>query len=180
MEVILIKKQGGYSDEDSPKYNKTKNYKKRGDVKRVIKYIMRKQKRLNLNIYGSVNMIETSPNKMSQEMHMIKKIYDQKDSYQIKHICLTIGDEPFTKLNRRKFIKLFERTLGCFHGAQAIYALHEQTKVKHIHVAFNTVNIYGKRLDLSDNALAEFGNNFKKVFGKYYSHTEQLNLILYF
>lgn len=176
MEVIIISKYV----KSNYRYSNTKNYKNSGDVERLIKYVSNKNKRKDLDICGCINLIETEPDKMVLEMEKVKEIYDKQDSYQIKHLCIYIGESLLLRLSKRKFIRLFERVLGYFKGIQIVYAMHESTDHLHIHLALNTVSIYGNRLDLSKKKLNGFKDKFKSVFEKYYRVDDKVFIILFY
>ncbi len=175
MEVIvknkLVSRKVGFKN--------VKIYQNPGDVERLIKYVMDENKRKELDIYGCINLIETEPHEMAMEMEKVKEIFDKQESYQIKHLCVDVGKTPFEKLKKQRFIYLFERALGYFRGVQIVYALHENTDILHIHLILNTVDIYGARLDLSDNKINGFKENFKKIFEKYYGNETVLMLLFY-
>ena len=177
MEFNIIFKYGG--DPTASKFSKLSNYRWSGDEKRLIKYIMNKEKRTDLDIYGSINMIETSPKKMALEMEKVKSVFEKKGGYLIRHMSVSFGDEPFQNFSRKTFVKKFERVLKCFDGIQAVYALHENTDIKHIHIVFNTVSIYGHKLNFNKKALKEFLKQLELAFGESYSETAKIPVVLY-
>ena len=103
----------------------------------------------------------------------------KKGGYLIRHMSVSFGDEPFQNFSRKTFVKKFERVLKCFDGIQAVYALHENTDIKHIHIVFNTVSIYGNRLNLNKKALNKFVNQLEQTFGKCYSDAAKVPVVLY-
>ena len=116
---------------------------------------------------------------MALEMQKVKSVFEKKQGYQIKHMSISFSDEPFQKLSKKSFIKKFERVLGYFDGVQAAYALHENTDVKHIHIVFNSVSIYGHRLNFNKKALKGFIKQLEKTFGECYSETAEMSVVLY-
>ena len=175
MEVIMKSKPVEAKDG----FKSKKNYQNHGDVERLINYVMNDRKRTTLDIYGCINLIETEPHEMAMEMEKVKEIFDKQDSYQVKHLCIDVGETPFIKLKKQKFIHLFERALGYFKGVQIVYAMHENEEILHIHLILNTVDIYGNRIDLSNNKLNGFKENFKKIFEKYYGNETVIILLFY-
>ncbi len=176
METVFLKKPVNTKNS----YNKQKNYQNSGDVGRVINYIMNKDKRSELDISGGIYLIENEPSLIASEMGKVKELYKKQNSYQIKHFCLYVGNEIFQKITKKKFIKIFEKTLGYFKGIQIAYALHENTDTYHVHFALNTVSIYGSRLDLSDGMINGFIDKINSNFKKYYDENESVLLILYY
>ena len=139
-------------------------------IKKVIKYIFDdkeiRKKRKQMNIVGAIGTSTNDIEDIISDFKRIKKIYNKTDKKQVVHIILSFNNNPQID-SYNKYRKLIVKTASFWgNTTQVAYALHEDTKKRHIHFALNTIKYNGKRLD-TYNKWDEFIDYCHKVWDEY-------------
>ena len=83
------------------------NYRQKGDVQRVIYYVLQDNKRTNDKIWNSIGTYHKSKDGIIEDFLRIKRLYDKADGLQLKHLILSWGTRP--DIPRKKLRKLISR-----------------------------------------------------------------------
>ena len=139
-------------------------------IKKVIKYIFddkeKRKKRKQMNIVGAIGTSTNNIEDIISDFKRIKKIYNKTDKKQVVHIILSFNNNPQID-SYNKYRKLIVKTASFWgNTTQVVYALHEDTKKRHIHFALNTIMYNGKRLD-TYKKWDEFIDYCHKVWDEY-------------
>ena len=144
------------------------NYKNADAVEKVIKYVLKREKRREQDLWGSMGTINKSEEGIMADLHKIKRLYEKEDGLQLKHLMLSWGQKP--DLPRKKMRKLIRRTLS-FWGMeyQVIYAVHEDKMPDkyHMHIVLNSVSNTGKKIQITGKKLYRFKRKFNNIWNPY-------------
>lgn len=67
------------------------NYKNADAVEKVIKYVLKREKRREQDLWGSMGTINKSEEGIMADFHKIKRLYEKEDGLQVKHLMLSWG-----------------------------------------------------------------------------------------
>lgn len=147
---------------------KKDDYRKPDDVKNVIAYILRKDKRKRDDIWGSFGVYSESASGMAADFDKLKCLYGKSDGLQLKHLVLSWGGRP--DMSRKKLRKKIKRTMGFWGKSyQLVYAVHEDRLPEswHIHIVLNSVSNTGKKIQITSKNLKKFMRSFNKIWNPY-------------
>lgn len=150
------------------KFYKKKYYHNPDAVDKVIRYILRRDARIDGidNIWGAIGTYGKSPSGIIADFYKLKKLYHQKGGLQIKHIIISFERRP--ELNTKKIRKMVTRILGFFsHRFQLAYAVHEDTKHYHLHLAINSVDFQGNKISIRAKDKRQFETQLDKIWQQY-------------
>lgn len=144
------------------------DYRKKGDVQRVISYVLNDNKRANDNIWNSIGTFDKSKEGIIKDFFTLKRLYDKTDGLQLKHLVLSWGFRP--DIPRKKLRKLIKQTMN-FWGKdyQLVYAVHEDNSSDkwHIHFVINSVSNNGYKIQINSKTLAQFTKKFNLIWNPY-------------
>lgn len=144
------------------------DYRKKGDVQKVINYVLQDNKRTNDNIWNSIGTYNKSKEGIIKDFLKLKRLYDKTDGLQIKHLVLSWGPRP--DIPRKKLRKLIKQTMN-FWGRdyQLVYAVHEDNSPDkwHIHFVINSVSNNGYKIQINSKTLAQFVKKFNVIWNPY-------------
>lgn len=149
-------------------YYKKKYYHNPDAVEKVIYYILRKEARANGidNIRGSIGTYGKDPQGIIKDFYKLKKLYHQEKGVQIKHIIISFGKRP--DLATKKIKKMLTKILGYFsHKYQLVYAVHEDTDNYHLHIALNSVDYWGNKINIRAEDKRQFQIQLDKIWRQY-------------
>lgn len=137
-------------------------------VEKVIKYVLKQEKRQRHDLWGSMGTIRKSEKGITADFHKIKRLYEKEDGLQLKHLILSWDKEP--DVPRKKMRKLIKRTLS-FWGMeyQVVYAVHENKLPEsyHMHIVLNSVSNTGKKIQITREKLHRFKRKFNNIWNPY-------------
>lgn len=139
-------------------------------VEKVIRYIFRKNGRKKnkvlpseFDIFGSIGTYHKNILGIIDDFTKTKEIFGKTDGVQIKHMIISFNKPP--KLTPKKLEKFVIKTLKYYSKKyQVVYAVHEDTKNLHIHVAINSVSIYGDKFSMRAEDMRAFKEKTEKIF----------------
>lgn len=150
----IVGEAGSYVNEDA--------------VEKIIKYVLKQEKRQKHDLWGSIGTIKKSEKGITEDFHKIKRLYEKEDGLQLKHLVLSWGQTP--DLPRKKMRKLIKRTLS-FWGMeyQVVYAVHEDKMGDryHMHIVLNSVSNTGKKIQITGKKLNRFKRKFNNIWNPY-------------
>lgn len=144
------------------------SYRTQKDIKRVIDYILREDKRKRDNIWGTVGIFNKTNEGIVEDFLKSKRLYGKTDGLQLKHLVLSCGKRP--DIPRKKLRKLVKQTVS-FWGKnyQTVYAVHEDKPDDkwHMHIVLNSVSNNGKKIQITQKTFREFRRKFNNLWNPY-------------
>lgn len=162
------------------KFSKTKsnfgyscNYKNPDAVNKVVKYILRKNGRINnngkkesYNTYGSIGTYHKDVDGIISDFQKLKAIHGKTNGVQIKHLIVSFPDVH--NLKSKKMNKLIHRVLKFYSQKyQLVYAVHEDTDHLHMHIGINSVSFTGKKFNEQGAEKRKFETYINELFKEY-------------
>ena len=102
----------------------------------MIKYVSQKP---YIAFETDVGVIGCRKEAVFQDMNVVKSAYHKNSGRQYEHASLSITPD-FPTLKDSDYMQIGERIASHCIGHQCLYALHKDTKIRHIHFLWNTVS----------------------------------------